>query len=608
MKTLASLVCLIGCGASLLGQPSQFAHLLTNQTDYTCGGLAYPECTTWPMPGKPAPEASYHDPTFGTTTYRLATLPANTSGTVIPAYSRVQAWNSDNTLMTLVELPPTGGVYLDLYDATTTPPSLINRISVSSGFGPDAIDGDALWANTNPHRIYYQEPSGSGHGTELRYIDVSTCTRTNCTLTPAIVHTFSCNTGTDGNEFPLGNNVPGNKIETGSGAQGSMFDSTDRYFSFTCDVVQNGHRHEIDLIRYDRQENTVTYQDRWYKLCPSQTPSGCRAWRAAGSEDTDLVRMNQHPDHHYITMIWQATSVALCGGKRCDCPTDSSWVRSCGTEVYDDAYNFLGPASPGNTHQDNGFDIHGNPVWIGSGSYTGTNKSYRALAITNLKTLDSTKVVTTHILLPCSFSYVGPSCDRGTFVGYQKPWHISGTSWSGLPGWALLSTFMYSGPGVGTAAKLPVATTLGTGVTSPGIATVRPTNMATIGPGVLSIVDFGTSNEEIVTWRITNGTTATATFAKTHSATAHVQCVSCMNTGWGAGELDAIKIDAYAPDMSNAVIYRIGRTHAVRDADYNCEAHATTNRNFTAILWGSSWDRDCNTDSGVNGYWMKLQP
>ena len=132
--------------------------------------------------------------------------------------------------------------------------------------------------------------------------------------------------------------------------------------------------------------------------------------------------------------------------------------------------------------------------------------------------------------------------------------------------------------------------------------------MTTIGTGVLSIVDFGTSNEEMVTWKVTNGTTATAAFAKKHSATAQVQCVSCMNTGWGAGELDAIKIDASAPDMSNAVIYRIGRTHAVRDADYNCEAHATVNRNFTAILWGSSWDRDCNADSSVNGYWIKLQP
>jgi hypothetical protein len=608
MKKLALLVCLIGSSASLMGQPSQFSNLLTNQTDHTCGGLAYPECTTWPMPGKPAPGASYHDPTFGTTTYRLATLPANTSGTVIPAYSRVQAWNSNNTLMTLVDLPPTGGVYLDLYDATKTPPSLINRISVTSGFGPDAIDGDALWANTDPRRIYYQEPSGSGHGTELRYIDVSTCTRTICTLTPVVVHTFSCNTGTDGKEYPLGNDVPGNKIETGSGAQGSMFDKTDRYFSFTCDVVENGDRHEIDFIRYDRQENTVTYQDRWYKLCPGQTPSGCRAWLAAGSKDTNLVRMNQHPDHEYITMAWQTTSVALCHGKRCDCPTESSWVRSCGTEVYDDSYNFLGPASAGNTHQDTGYDIHGNPVWIGSGSYTGTIKGYRALAITNLKTLNPTKVVTTHILLPCSFSYVGPSCDSGTFVGYQKPWHIAATSWSGLPGWALLSTFMYSGPGTGMSPKLPSATTLGAGVTSPGTVTVRPTDMTTIGPGVLSIVDFGTSNEEMVTWTVTNGTTATATFAKTHSATAHVQCVSCMNTGWGASELDAIKIDASAPDMSNAVIYRIGRTHAVRDADYNCEAHATVNRNFTAILWGSSWDRDCNANSTLNGYWIKLQP
>ena len=110
--------------------PAQFNGLLTTSSDYTCAGTV--PCATWPMPPIPAPGESWLDPTFGTTTWRLAVPPANTSGKVIPAYNRVQVWNSNNTLMFMTDL---GNAGLDLYDATTTPPTPINRITTDLGVG-----------------------------------------------------------------------------------------------------------------------------------------------------------------------------------------------------------------------------------------------------------------------------------------------------------------------------------------------------------------------------------------------------------------------------------------------------------------------------------------
>ena len=65
--------------------PAQFSGLLTTSTDYTCGGTV--PCATWSMPPIPSPGGSYADPTWGTTTWRLATPAANVKGITMPAYS-----------------------------------------------------------------------------------------------------------------------------------------------------------------------------------------------------------------------------------------------------------------------------------------------------------------------------------------------------------------------------------------------------------------------------------------------------------------------------------------------------------------------------------------
>jgi len=183
------LFALLFIAARLVAQvPPQFANLLTADTDYTCAGVV--PCSTWPMPSMPAVGGSYADPTWGTTTYHLAP-PAASSGQPFVVGSEVQEWNSNNTKMFLADGP--SGNYLDLYDATTTPPTPINRITTSDGSWISGVSCDALWSYTDPNRIYYVPCfTGNGTGLQLRYVDVSKCTKRDCTLKPVTVHTFSC--------------------------------------------------------------------------------------------------------------------------------------------------------------------------------------------------------------------------------------------------------------------------------------------------------------------------------------------------------------------------------------------------------------------------------
>jgi len=563
--------------------PSQFNGLLTTTTDYTCAGVV--PCPTWPMPPLPPPGGNYTDPTWGTTAYRLATPPANTAKAAIPAYNRIQAWNSDNTRLFLTESP--GQAFLDLYNATTTPPTPINRIATTDGTDINSYNGDALWAFTEPNRIYYVPWASNEHGLELRYVDVSKCTKADCVLKPVVVHRFSC--AADATST-VGAGTRGNVIETGSGAQGGMFDSTDRYFSFTCDRVNERGRTEIDFIRYDRILDKVTAQEKWYTVCPGGVPGGCKVY--ASYRDTNIIRMSQHPDANYITVIWQCGSL------------EKKWTRGCGTEVFGPDFTFLGPASSMNTHQDNGFDVNGVPVWVGVGTSRFDVTGERAIEVTNLTTLDKTKVTSKRILLPCSYSRTG-GCDAGTALSAKlNASHLSMTgSWGSLPGYALLSTMTLGGAYFAYPIDAPASTTLGTAVTSPGTYTVSPASMKNIDAGVVSVIDYRTPNAESVKWTAVSPTTATTTFRKVHPATAVVSCVSCGDTGFAAMENIAVKIDTKAPDSSNAVFYRIGRAMSIRDADYNAEPHTAVDRNFTQIVWGSNW----NTDGGrVYSFWTSL--
>jgi hypothetical protein len=573
------------CGAQV---PFQFKGLLTTTTDYTCAGVV--PCPTWPMPDLPPAGGSYTDPTWGTTIYRLA-VPAENPGTAYSTYSRVQAWNSDNTKMFLSEAP--GMAYMDLYDATTTPPTPINRITTTDNTFIDSMNSDALWAYTDPNRIYYVPAFQKAHSMELRYVDVSKCTKSNCELKPVIVHSFSCKTDATSS---LGAGVSGNTIETGSGAQGGMFDSTDRYFSFSCDNVNEAGRTEIDFIRYDRTLDKVTTQVKWYTVCAGGEPKGCEVFkecpRGMGKCDTNIFRMNQHPDARYITVLWQ-----------CATSLNSKWKIGCGTAAYGPTYNFLGPISVGNYHQDNGFDVNGIPTWVGITTFFGVDASDNySLEVVNLTTLSTSGITSKQLKLPCTVAYGGPSC-TSPFLGSRSE-HISMTgTWGSVPGYALFSTLIQAGQNGGGNVDKPLATTLGTAVSAPGVATVMPGTMTNIGVGTQQLIDYGSANIETVTVTAVTSTTFTATFAKTHTASAPVSNLTAGDTGPFTMENLAIKIDTTAANPSNVQVWRLGRAMSVRDADYNAEPHTAVNRDFTQFTWGSNWNSDGGRDYG---FWTKL--
>ena len=179
------------------------------------------------------------------------------------------------------------------------------------------------------------------------------------------------------------------------------------------------------------------------------------------------------------------------------------------------------------------------------------------------------------------------------------------TAWD-LPGYGLLSTMIMAGPKSGLVPNYPAGTTLGTAV-DPGTVTVTPASMSQIGTGVVSMIDTGTS-AEAVTWTEVTSTAATAIFTKTHAANAAVKCLSCGDTGWASMENVAIKIDSNAADGSPAQFWRIGRTMGIRDNTYDAEPHSTVNRDFTQIIWGSTWNTDPASYTSVNGYWTRLSP
>jgi hypothetical protein len=490
--------------------------------------------------------------------------------------------------MILSEAP--GKSYLDLYDATTTPPTPINRITTTDDTLINAISGDALWANSDPNRIYYIPwGANSANGLQLRYVDVSKCTKSNCELKPVTLHSFSCKTDAT---FPVGAGVAGNQIETGSGAQGGMFDLTDNYFSFTCDVVNGNGRGEIDFIRYNRDTDTVATQEKWYKVCPGGVPSGCEIW-TAGRQGYNMIRMNQHPDARYITVVWQ------CGD------TDATWKRGCGTEVYDPSYNFLGPAGAYNGHQDNGFDVNGVPVWVAVSANRGNIYDAWSLEITNLTTLSTSGITSKVIYLPCQYVrlYTGSYPCVGLSL-VAKGSHISMTgTWGSTHGYALLSTYTLAGSKGAYNVDMPSATTLGTAVSSPGVQTVTPASMTTIGVGTQQLIDRGSPNVETVTVTGVTGSTFTATFANIHTATAPVSNLTAGDTGPFALENFAVKIDTTAANGSAAQFWRLGRVMSLRDDDYGAEAHTAVNRDFTQFTWGSNWNRD---GGKVYGFWTKL--
>jgi len=312
-----------------------------------------------------------------------------------------------------------------------------------------------------------------------------------------------------------------------------------------------------------------------------------------------MYRMAQHPNANYITVSWM-----------CAANSNANWSQGCGVTAYGPTWNYLGPVSKADDHQDNGYDVNGYPTFViidGSDTASPTQVFYYELEIVNLATLSTSGFTSKFIQLPCTYAYAGTPCPNNPYLQWKGA-HISMTgTWgsstiSGVPGYALFSTVISSGSSTNQV-DFPNTTTLGTAVTTAGSHTVTPGSMADIGVGTVQLIDCGTNgggcstgNGEAVTVTAVTGTTFTATFANTHASTATVANLSAGDTGWGAMENIAIKIDTTCTSPCAAQFWRLGRAMSIRDADYGAEPHTSANRDWTAYTWGSNWNVDNGTD------------
>jgi hypothetical protein len=572
----------------------------------------------------PAQGSSLLDTLWGTTTYQLGQN-SQQSYPAIPVYARQQHWNIDGTKMITAEAQ---GGWADLYDATTTPPTPINRIVTDSSAYQlvNGINCDVGWSNTDANVLYYYPCSVSmANGPEIRSVNISTCTAGagNCNLTSSLVKSFSCtSTALSNPELTVG--TQGIIFETGSGGQGGMIDNAADFIG-SCDYLDEAGRHTIDVIRYNLTTNT-TAQTKWYNLCPGNTPTGC-AWYSpyvatyGPGSIKNIMRMSQHPNGQYVSILWQYGPTSY----------DELWTRGGGAEIFDPNWNFLGVAAAWITHEDMGWDVNGIPVWVGVNAqclYCSTNPrgvmdGPNAMEIVDLTkisgTLDAHGIPTgkIHTLMPCSYGYysgtgtpTGGTCYAGGNLEQKviTP-HISmvSTGAGGLPGYGLLSTlFLGGGTYPYTAQDKPAATTLTQAITSTGSQTFSVASVATIKVGTsISLGVTGGSSPETCKITAVSGLNVTCTVLYAHANGEAVQSVSVGDTGMGAMEMIALKIDSTQADWTPITsYYRIGRTRSIRGSNYNAEPHAAPNRNFTQIIYGSNWEKDDGTT--VYGFWMPL--
>jgi hypothetical protein len=378
-----------------------------------------------------------------------------------------------------------------------------------------------------------------------------------------------------------------------------MFDQTDRYFSFTGDIAGLHGRVEVDFFRYDRVLDTVTTQEKWYKVCPGQVPSGCAVYSAVTYPGYNMIRMNQHPNANYLTVIWQ------------DSCNDSTWTQGCGIEAFNPTYNFLGPIFTSFEHLDCGFDVNGVSV-CSQISLTNSNSVPGAwsIGVSDLTKLSTTGPTSKYVYLPCQFARLVGSgsipggCNGTSLSAKTNGTHISMTgTWGPVPGWAEVSTMQMAGVTGAYPIDNPPLVSLGTAVTTTGSHMVTPSSMANIADGTQQLIDWNTASAETLNVTAVTGSTFTATFTQTHLSTAQLGNLSVGDTGPFSMENIAVEIDTTQPATTQTHFYRIGRAMSIRAGNYNAEPHTSVNRDWSAILWGSNWNVDADLEYG---FWTSL--
>jgi hypothetical protein len=501
-------------GTSFTASTPLFVHATaTTTTDSATAALAW---------SGPSAGGSQLDATWGTTTYR-APLPTdcpstsyNSSGNCATQvrgwtvdYSKTVSWSSDGHFYIMMDA--SGWVYL--YDSSGGPPyTFLRRINTSTlATNPDCSAGGGLygdnsdwnWANVpSTHTLYYVGcPSATGNHTQLKSIDAS-----NWAAGGTIVRDFATEAAALG-----GDTVTEDR-------EGNASDD-DNIWSFGVRLNSTGLLKGV--IRWNRSTNTVV----------SKTVGAgglCGASACPGDIPKIANWVGTSPSGNYTIINQQ------CGGH------NYTWVRGCGTEVFDSSLNYLGVASVSNNHGDVGYDVNGVEVYVTIPDDLAENDYYQ---------VQMTKLAAVAPAMPtCTGSA------NGCWGGFMPP---AGSRTVSFP-----CSYNWAGPSVG-------CPTGGVNVLRGKSYTIsmRATQGSGKGYMLFSLFDNATDNLGL--------------------------------GGWGSAENLAVLMDwatAYqfpndGTDGVTASFWRLGRTHAENAVGYyQVQADGVPDKTFSKFAWTSNYD------------------
>jgi N-acetylneuraminic acid mutarotase len=211
---------------------------------------------------------------------------------------------------------------------------------------------------------------------------------------------------------------------------------------------------------------------------------------------------------------------------------DATWTRGHGTEVYDTNLNWLGVASSGNGHGDVGYDVNGVEIYVDRATTAAATYSYYELESCNLSMVSKTK----------SGSTSAGSCQH--YQSLPCTWYKAGdpTNCPAGSSHSTWSTFFISMRGSHGAAQ----------------GWMLFSSQVVGGPGLtLPTGNGGFGALENVAYQM----------------------------NWSAGS--PFNNSAKVPV---APFVRLGRNRAIYNNNYDAQANAAPNHNFTKFAWTSTWD------------------
>lgn len=404
LTTLCVLALLFMGHARAAGQsiPPQFQGLPAASADSIDYSAQYP------MSAMPAEGGNFLDPTFGVTYTRIARPPGATSGNFVPEYARVQAWNSDNTRLYILQ---TTGQFWHLYDAKTL--QWIRKITF-----PHQPNNGIMPANTSPDLVYYFS------GMSLYKLDVRNDSE-------ALIFTIQ-NSGTYPNPY---SQCPPAIYECGEECYLSDDDTKVAAYGWCPQNSLSGSSSlalEVSVIGF----LTTTPRELAHKtvaqLAPNVMPYGQGNGHTLFNDLLDNVTVS--PAGDWVFFKWFGASNSTCAA------VTSADKRGAGVDLWSLDLSTAHQdyvACPGPSHIELGYDVNGKEILVGFWPKTGMRADSWTVRYLDLNNAAVQNTVT----LPCAFTYYTP-CN--TAPAHSTYYHFSLRNikqGSAALGWGFMSTY-----------------------------------------------------------------------------------------------------------------------------------------------------------------------